>query len=254
LSLDAWELHQRGLSLFFQFARDANAAARELFMRALALEPTYARACAKLAMTHHADLYFEYAPDRDASVARLLEAARRSVALDALDSSTHTVSSLAALWISDHDLAISEAQEAVKLNPSGIDENIVLGVALDMAGRSPEAVVFFQHAFRLSPRNPAMEVYLSMLARTQVNAGQFGAAAESAKRVMRGLPHLFEAHLVLASALANLGRDLEAAAAYRKAREVRPSGVALPPSWGRYKDAAASRNLLDGLRKAGWDG
>ena len=93
-----------------------------------------------------------------------------------------------------------------------------------------------------------------MQARLQLSAGQFETAVESTKRALQGRPDLFEACLLQASALAHLGRQSEASAAYLRAKDLRPTGFALPASWARYKDADAGRNITDGLRKAGWEG
>ena len=122
--LDAWELCQRGLSLFNETTKVASAAARELFMNAVALDQSYARAWACLALTYHQDLLMEFTANRSESLAQLLEAAHRSLTLDGTDSVAHQASSLAALWTKDHELAISMAREASKLNPSGSGENI----------------------------------------------------------------------------------------------------------------------------------
>jgi adenylate cyclase len=233
---------------------EANAAARELLTRVLALEPSYARAWALLGLTYHHDLFSEFTTDRNPPLAHLVEASRTSIALDGADPVAHAVACLAALWSGDHDLAISEGREAVRLNPSGSAENATLCAALDFAGRPQEGLVFGANLLRVNPRphHPSIEVFLATLARAQLGAGQFEAAAESSKRATRGMPHLFEAHLLHASSLAHLGRQSEASAALLKARELRP--LAVPASWSRYKDAAASWNIMDGLRKAGWTG
>jgi adenylate cyclase len=52
---DAWDYYQRGMSAFHRLARDANAEAREMFERAIALDPSYAQAYSALAATHNID-------------------------------------------------------------------------------------------------------------------------------------------------------------------------------------------------------
>ncbi|MEJ2122795.1 MAG: adenylate/guanylate cyclase domain-containing protein [Alphaproteobacteria bacterium] len=253
-SLDAWELNQRGLALFEEFTKDSNTAARDLFSKALALEATYARACANLAFTHHVDLYLEFSEDRDRSLADLLSTARKAVALDRSDAVAHMISSLAATWVKDFEFAILEGREAAKLAPS--EGNIALGTALDCAGRSVEAVPCFELGLRLNPRAPRRDIWLTMGARAQLNAGNFEVAIGSADMALHGRPNMVEARLILASALAQLGRQSEAAAALRKARESHSESkeLTLPIGWTRYKDPEACRFLMDGLRKAGWKG
>jgi adenylate cyclase len=255
-SLGAWELYQRGVSRFNEAKPEACADARELFLAALDREPDYARAWAYLALTHHMDLYLEFSEDRTVSLARLSENANKAVTLDDSDSVARVAASLTALWNMDHELALLHAREAVRLNPVGSSENISLGAALDFAGKPTEGIVFLERALWISPRpnNIPKEVFVTMLARLQLSAGQFERAVETTSTALQARADLFEARLIQASALAHLGRSSEAATALLKATELRPRGFALPASWARYKDAAASRNLLDGLRKAGWDG
>jgi adenylate cyclase len=253
-SLDAWEFYQRGISLFNQATKEANAAAHAMFMKAIELDPSYARAWAYLATVHHLDLFMEFAQDRDYTLARQIEAASKALALDGADSVAHVVSGLAALWTRNHDLAISRMCDAVRLNPSGTSENISSGAALDFAGRPQEGIAFFERALRLSPRanNMPNELFLTMLARTQLTAGRFDDALQSVSKALQARSDLFEARLIQASAPAHLGRQSEASAAFLEAKALRPHGLTLPASWARYKDAVANRNIMDGLRKAGW--
>jgi tetratricopeptide (TPR) repeat protein len=227
-----------------------------MLLHALAIEPSYARASAHLALTYHIDLFSEFTASRNTSLDLLLNAARKTVAIDSAEPLGHVMLTYGALWSGDNELAISEAREAIGLNPSGTMENVALGAALDFAGKSREAVALYEHALRLNPRplTPYIEVFATMRARAQLGTGQFEAALESTKKAVGGVPGLFEAHLLQASALAHLGRQSEASAAFATARGLRPHGFALPASWSRYKDASTSRNILDGLRKAGWEG
>jgi adenylate cyclase len=231
-----------------------NIVAREMFAKAIALDPSYARAYASLALTHHFDLYMEFTDSRADSLAEMQEAARKAVALDGADAAGHAMSSRAAVWVGDYERAISDAQRSLELNPSGVDGNIALGAALDFSGRSHAAIPYYERVLQLSPLYPHTDVFRTMLARAQVNIGEYEAAIHSAKQAIEARPSYLEAHLVLAAALARLGRGPEAADAYRNAKELRPQGVGLPASWTRYGGPSGSQPLVDGLRKAGWEG
>jgi tetratricopeptide (TPR) repeat protein len=196
----------------------------------------------------------EFTGSRADSLAEMQEAARKAVALDGADAAAHAVSSRAAVWVGDYERAISDAQRSLQLNPSGVDGNIALGAALDFSGRSRDAIPYYERVLQLSPLYPHIDVFRTMLARAQVNIGEDGAAIDSAKQAIETRPNYLEAHLVLAAALARLGRGPEAADAYHNAKELRPQGVGLPASWTRYGGPSGSQPLVDGLRKAGWKG
>ena len=93
-----------------------------------------------------------------------------------------------------------------------------------------------------------------MLARAQLNAGQHQAAARTATKAIENRQDMVEPHLILASSLAHLNRQSQAAEIYQAALRLRPQGIELPASWSRYAEPANLRHLLDGLRKAGWEG
>ena len=225
-----------------------------MHLRAIGLDPSYCAAYAQLALTHHLDLYLEFTQSREESLSQLLEAVRTAITLDDTDWTAQFVSSLGSLWAGEHARALSEAQKSVELNPSGSEANVVCGAALDFLGRPVEAIPFFERALQLSPRHPRQVIFITMLARAQLNAGQHQAAARTATKAIENRQDMVEPHLILASSLAHLNRQSQAAEIYQAALRLRPQGIELPASWSRYAEPANLRHLLDGLRKAGWEG
>src|SRR5262249_5978620 len=90
-NLDAWDLYQRGLWHVWQFSAQDNAAARELFERAAALDPGFSPFFASLALCRLLDHTLRYRPASERSVDAALEAAQQAVALDDKDASAHAV-------------------------------------------------------------------------------------------------------------------------------------------------------------------
>jgi adenylate cyclase len=82
-NLEAYDFLLRGRAYFFRYTKEANLQARQMFERALALDPTYADACASLAITNWIDWIFQWSPTPPQSLERSVELAHRAVALDA---------------------------------------------------------------------------------------------------------------------------------------------------------------------------
>ena len=77
----AWEYSQRGLELYRQYTPQGNAHARELFEKAIDLDPKFAKAYAYLAATHRQDGNMEWTSDRQASEDLAYRMAQKAVEL-----------------------------------------------------------------------------------------------------------------------------------------------------------------------------
>ena len=80
-SVAAWGYFIRGLALYRLYKKEANAQARELFKKAIDLDPEFARAYAMVAATHRQDGNQEWTQDRNASEALALQWAHYAVEL-----------------------------------------------------------------------------------------------------------------------------------------------------------------------------
>lgn len=83
----------------------------------------------------------------------------------------------------------------------------------------------------------------------------YEASVGAAERAIRSFPDFPSPYRWLAAALGELGRTAEAKAALEKALTVSPDSfdfqVRERPPWFRPEEHA---HMLDGLRKAGWEG
>ena len=66
-NLEAWDYVQRGMADLAAFTAEGNLRAREMFERALALDPDYAHAHAGLSFSHDRDMLLQFTDDREAS-------------------------------------------------------------------------------------------------------------------------------------------------------------------------------------------
>ena len=156
------------------------------------------------------------------------------------------------MWTSRSDRALTEFQEATKLDPSFAAAYVVLGQMYLYAGRPDEAIELAEKGISLSPYDPRMSLWLPALAGAHYRLGHYAEAVEIGLRSWT-LNRNWPAGLRYAVAgLAQLGRSGEAKAALSDLRRLDPNLSYVESNFQRlYRDSAAIDHILDGLRKAG---
>jgi adenylate cyclase len=132
----------------------------------------------------------------------------------------------------------------------------VLGAVLIHSGRPAEGIAAIETYIRLDPHASFLRSRrLNQIASGWYFARDYGAAVEAANRAIRSAPLVPMPYRWLAAALGQLGRTDEAAGALAKAIAVAPASFDMyvhnRPPWFRAEDHA---HMLEGLRKAGWEG
>lgn len=252
-SLAAWELYQRGMAFLDRWTQEDNERARGMFRQAIDLDDRYAQAFTGLAYTHHRDIWFGYATDRDASIAAQLDAASKATSLDDGDSQAHCMLGFGHLWSRDYDRAIAEGERAIALNPSNFVALSQLGLALNYAGDPLKSIAILERAIVINPRNPRLHFVLSSLARSHLNARHPEEAAAEARRALTHHAGYPLALTILASALGHLGEADDAAKALERCEQSQPGFAA---DWARtrmYKKLDDDVYFLEGLKAAGLD-
>ena len=250
-NLAAWDYCMRGYAHIYERTKEATETARQMFLRAIELDPQFARAYIGLAYSYYQDLRFHGAADRKEWSARWTEAARRAIALDNTDADAHTMLGRVYQMVSGQpDAAIAEAREAVALNPHNAQANSFLGAVLALgAARYDEGIHWMERALALNPLDPRrLHIHLNMLSFAHLGAGRYETALTYAQEASRRSPDSnIEARVALASTLGHLGQAIEAQKAVQavadKARDHLERHILFAPA---LKDL-----ILDGLRKAG---
>ena len=129
------------------------------------------------------------------------------------------------------------------------------GATLIFSGRPKEGLAAVQTSIRLDPRDPFSAIRLLHIACGLYFSGEYEAVIEAAKRLIRSYPDFPMIYRWPAAALGQLGRTAEAKEVLEKAISLAPAAfdmyVRKRVPWFRPEDHA---HLLDGLRKAGWQG
>jgi adenylate cyclase len=254
-SLDAWAAYQRGLWHSKPSNIEQLTLAQEFFQKTIDLDPNFAGGYSGLALAQFLAGAASPAARIAAKQSSIEALARRAVALDGAD--VEARSSLGqALWASgDYDGAIAEARRALAIAPNLANAHAVLGAALMFSGRPTEGLASLETGIRLDPRGPLLALRLTHVTTGLYYSRDYAATIEAAKRLIRfdpGHPHSYR---WLAAALGQLGRTVEAKEALDKAIAVAPATFDMyvrgRVPWMRPEDHA---HMVEGLRKAGWDG
>lgn len=158
-SLTAWDILQRGFSFLHEFSEDGNVRAREMFERAIEIDPNYSRAYSGMACAYHRDILFGYSVSRDATLADCFDRSRRAVELDEADFFAHLELAIANEMASQNDKALASYQMAVSLNPSDCSSQVGVGLSLSLLGRPREGISNIETGFRLSPLDPRNPIF-----------------------------------------------------------------------------------------------
>lgn len=253
--LDAWSAYQQGMWYLVRGDADGPRKAVELFAKAMEIDPQFAAAHARRAMMGvRSQIFFGVIPS-----AREIELraawARRAVELDPDDAVTHCALCLVCYAIGEMDGALASAREAVRINANSAEAHSFLGTVLAFTGHTVEARASLEQSRRLNPRDWRRGIRVANIAASFYFEHDYESAAHVARLGLLADPeHPFLLRW-LTAALGQLGRAEEAREALQRALTVSPDSFAFHvshrPPWFRPVDYD---HMLEGLRKAGWDG
>jgi adenylate cyclase len=254
-SLGAWEAYQRGLWHVSRMSvRDLHEAKRFL-RRTIELDPNFGAAYARLTMPILAEATVYQLRGISEAADEALELAQRAILLDPMDAVANSRLGVALMLKGDCDGGLAEASRALEISPNLASAYADLGTILASSGQPREALAAFREALRRDPYDPFRLLRLPQIALCHYYLREYDKAVEVARAAIRSYPDHPWAYYRLAAALGQMGRVDEAENALQKALSVAPKAfemfVRSRPVWNRREDY---EHMLEGLRKAGWEG
>jgi TolB-like protein len=253
-SLDAYDWFLRALSTFNLPYASRYRDALELCRKAIAIDPDYAAACA-LAAWGCAGIYFT-APLSEGKTVKEEGAALARKALDLVVNDPIAISmgaqALSFLSPKDRDRALEAAEHAISLAPNSAQTWIACGHVHQMRAEGDLAIKHFEHALRLSPRDPFAWSIKAGIAVGHFIEGRFVEALDWAEKALHDNPKFFLPIRIKIAACGHLGRLAEAQDALLTDMEIDPE--ASIGKWERILravQAAAIESYVEGFRKAG---
>jgi TolB-like protein len=257
-NMKAYELLLKGKSVRDSFNAEDTARARQLFEKAIELDPRYAKAHAYLADTYFIDLFMGVATT-DAPQRSLLHA-RKAMELDSSDVAHHDQLGFAYIGAGLWEDAAAQFDRALSKVVVEAEPMTWIGYGLLMLGRAGEAREVVMRAIQLNPLHPpSFDWVLGQ-------ACYFAKRHKEVARIMvgRALLNSF-AYACLAGAYGQLERQSEAQAALEgfvrerhrefDSRDMLVAADTIDVLAGGYRrmwrNESDWEHLADGLRKAG---
>jgi tetratricopeptide (TPR) repeat protein len=208
-NLEAYDDLLRGIEYFASFTKDGNTKAREMFEKAIELDPKYAWAYAALGENYYAGWANAYDFDANA-LDRAMHTEQQAVALDDSLSLAHSV--LAAVYVQEgeDDKAVTEAQRGIALDPNSASGYGWLAEVLNAQMKPAAALVAVEKAMRLDPHNSDNYAFEQGEAYTQL--GQWKEAISALKRLLARQQDYLWSHVLLTDDYNALGDDKAARA------------------------------------------
>jgi adenylate cyclase len=254
-SLGAWEAYQRGLWHVARASPTDAHQAQEFFERALAVDPTFAPAYATLAQEIFSQgARYGTRPTRDAFRAAG-HFARKAVELDPTDAGAQAT--LARVLFTQENLrnCWEHITLALSIDPNSAWANNVKGGVLVLSGAPTPGRASLLTAMRLDPRSPYNVTCMVEITVSYYFERNYPGAEEAGRSTIACYPNDPRSYTLLAAALGQLKRTDEAQVALSQAIGTSATSfdllVRCRPAWFRPED---HEHMLEGLRKAGWEG
>jgi adenylate cyclase len=193
-NLEAYDSFLRGVEYNLRVTKEANAQARQLFEKAITLDPQYAEAYAWLGWTYYTAWVVRWSADPQ-TLERALALEQQALALD--DSLPFAHSRLSNVYAQQqqYEQAIAEGERAIALDPNNADSYDRQAETLNFAGRPEEALRAVAQAMRLNPRYPPN--YLFRLGWAYNLTGRYAEAIATLKEAISRSPNHLPAHVTL---------------------------------------------------------
>jgi adenylate cyclase len=216
---------------------------------AVSRNPTHVGVNLNLAASYIQQWISQQSPDSQA-LAQALATAQQVVALSDSSSSGHTLLGYIYLWQKQYEQAIAELERAVAFDPNDAWGYAVLAETLSRIGRRGEAIRMGEQALR--HKGLVADGHLGSVGAAYYLAGQPEEASASLQRFLIRYRNFLDAHLALAAAYSELGREAEAQAEAAEVLRLNPIfSLEVHRQRVPIKDPALLESHLAALRKAG---
>jgi adenylate cyclase len=203
-SPEVYDLYLRGVDRLRQFTPESISQARMFFLKALSLDPGYARAYATMAFTFTAAGIFFNSERADEAIDQALYYGEKALELDDTLPQGYFAMSIARLRQGRHEEALAAAREAIKFDPNYADGYVALANVLFFSGEGEEAEVMMRKAMELNPRYSA--AYIDILGRAFFVMGRYDEAISEFRECVSRNPESLTCHVFLAAAYGLTGR------------------------------------------------
>src|ERR1700733_9176985 len=220
----AYDAYLKGRFFWHKMNTEAIRRSMAYFHQALALDPSFAPACAGLA-----DCYAQMGSIRVGqmkpvdALANARVHLKRALDLDETLAEAHCTLGLIKSWYDlDWEGADREFQVALALDPSQITALIWQSLYFAATGRFQEGIASVQRAREIEPLSASVNLYLGL---AQTHAGQYDLALRQTHQSVELDPAYYRSYMFLGRLLSWLDRHDEAIATFQKALALTPDNL-----------------------------
>jgi TolB-like protein len=202
--LAAWELAHHGMQLYSAREEATNRAAQERFQSAIERAPDLVLAYYGYGLASYDQVLNQWSKPDEGRV-RLLSCAERCLALAPHAAEGHYLLARYHQTLSDHLKSVHELEIAIARNPSFATAHALLAQALQLYGRSDDALLRMKHALRLSPR-----AFVAGLGFLHFMRGEYQLALDTSERAIDSNPNYPFAYVIASVSAWYLGEVVRA--------------------------------------------
>jgi len=247
-NLEAYEYTLRGQALLARQSRTENFEARNLFRRAIELDPNYATAFAGLGWTYFEAVRWGWTGSPQDALQQAHDLSQRALILDTNDISGRHL--LASIYNTRrrHELSLIESERLIAINPNDAVSHAQQGIALTWLGRPDGGIRALERALLFDPDMPP-DIFWHLGLAYYLKERYVDSAAVLERNIGRKTDPFWD-YMVLAAVYAQMDRKEDAARAAQAVRQIDPQYKRLM-RFGQFNNPADIERVSEGLRKAG---
>lgn len=248
-SLEAWNLAIEAQTYSQQWTAEGKAKARELFTRAVDLDPDFLGAWTGIGWAHWSDFRFGWSDSPKESLEQAVEAAERALSIDTGHPDPYSLLEGLYLIKGEYDKALTYGSKALALNPNNADNLASHAITQYFAGELEQAELSVKRAMRLNPSYPPW--YLLPLQEAYRLSGRYDQAIETIQEELRRLDQFFT-RTRLALYYAQSGQDEKARAEIARVLQAKPDmNIRMWVNAQYFKDPKQNKRDAADLKRVG---
>ena len=153
-NLDAYDYLLRGKEYYLRFTREANQQARQLYEKAVELDPNYATALAELARACVQARNHGWTENLAEPLKQASDFAKRAVELNDSLPQARVVLGFINMWKQEHEAAIAEVNQGLALDPNHAEGHMYQAIILGFAGQPDDSMASVEKSIHLNPGSP----------------------------------------------------------------------------------------------------
>lgn len=249
-NLKAYDFFQEGQRLSKVSTKETNQQAREVYRKAIELDPGYGRAYSALAVTLAIDFLWGWTDAPLETLNRAFELAKKAVVLDDSTPQTYWALGFVHLMRKEYEAAEKAAIQAVTIAPNYADGYGLLALITAYTGKPERAIELITKGMRLSPYY-SWE-YLYVLGTAYYMLGDYDAAIAILEKAQERNENAVQVKLFLAASYVKANRQGDAEWLAVELQALNPAAsVTSIEKTIQISPPAFKRAFFDDLRKAG---